>query len=62
MTKCVNCNNRSVGEPNEDGFAKCRECGCTNIIPRREDYSAARKVQANMGSLRQASKDRVNGR
>ena len=50
MGKCVNCGKSGVGQPNEDGFAKCRNCGCTNIIPRAQDYAAARKVQMLISS------------
>jgi predicted nucleic acid-binding Zn-ribbon protein len=45
MRKCVNCGERHVGKPNENGFAKCPDCGCTNIVPRPEDYAAAHKVR-----------------
>ena len=46
MRKCVNCSKRSVGKPNADGFARCRECGCSNIIPRTEDFEAAARFQS----------------
>lgn len=45
MGKCVNCGGRRVGKANADGFAKCADCGCSNIIARPEDRAAALKMQ-----------------
>jgi len=44
MVKCVNCGGKRVGKANSDGFARCPDCNCSNIIPRPEDYAAARKM------------------
>jgi ribosomal protein L37AE/L43A len=46
MAKCVNCGKNAVSRPNADGFAKCRSCGCSNIIARPEDYAAAAKMES----------------
>lgn len=45
MDKCVNCGGSHLTLSMSGEAKKCRDCGCANLVVRREHVSAAFKTQ-----------------